>query len=69
MSCNGFHGDMTVLRCNPSAHVHGSLPETRSDILTGCRHPRYEHCGLAALLLLRSWCTAIHTVPTTNASK
>jgi len=56
MSCNCSHGDMKVLRCDPSAHVQGSLPETRSGILT---HPRYEHCGLAALLLLRSWCIVI----------
>jgi hypothetical protein len=59
MSCNCSHGDMTVLRCNPSAHVQGSLPKTRSGILTGRRHPRYEHCGHAALLLLRSCCIVI----------
>ena len=69
MSCNCSHGDMTVLRCEPSAHVLGSLPEMRSGILTGRRHLQYEHCGLAVLLLLRSWCTDMHMVPTTNASK
>ncbi len=59
MSCNCSHGDMAVLRCDPSARAQGSLPETRSGILTGRRHPRYEHCGLAALLLRRSWCIVI----------
>ena len=69
MSCNCSHGDMTVLRYNPSARVQGSLPETRSGILAGRRHPRYEHRGLAALLLQRSRCIVIQAVHTTNASR